>query len=129
VHERFFGLVGGDQFRSAQLSRLVDKVIVDDFCEELGFAVGASREQLNGCLRGGYQYSLQTVMVDDQPMVEIAMSQNLQTNDFLDPPDDVPNLRVQGSMTIRVPFSELDNGHPENFIVVKKPHMEIRQDD
>jgi hypothetical protein len=53
----------------------------------------------------------------------------LQTNDFLDPPDDVPNLRVQGSMTIRVPFSELDNGHPENFIVVKKPHLEIRQDD
>jgi hypothetical protein len=95
----------------------------------LGFAVGANRSQLNDCLRGGHEYSLRTVLVDDLPMVEITMSQDLRTSGFLDPPDDVPNPRVQGSMTIRVPFSELDKGEPENFIVVKKPHFEIRQDD
>ena len=129
VHERFLGVVDGDAFRASQLSRLIDKTLVDDMCEELGRSIGASAKEIDDYLAGEHQFSLRTVIVDDQPMVEITMSQRLDTKEILIPPDDVPNPNVYGSMTIRIPFSELDSGHPENFTVVRKPHFEIRQDD
>jgi hypothetical protein len=127
VHERFLGLVEGDQYRVSQLSRLIDTTIVDDFCEELGRAVGASPREMENSLEGGYRFSLQTVQINNESMVEITMSQNLDTS-ILFPPTDGPNRSIQGSMTIRVPFSALDSGHPENFTVVTRPHFEIRQD-
>jgi hypothetical protein len=107
---------------------LIDKTLVDDMCEELGRSIGASAKEVDDYLAGGHQFSLRTVIVDNQRMVEITMSQRLDTKEILIPPDDAP-LNVYGSMTIRIPFSELDSGHPENFTVVRKPHFEIGEDE
>jgi hypothetical protein len=126
-HERFVG-VAGNENRAIQLSRLVDTALVDAFCEELGYAVGATSSQLNAYLGKEYEFSFDRVVVDNVQMVEITMSQDLRTSGFLDPPNDMPNPRIQGSMTIRIPLSELDNGHPENFTVVRRPHFEMRND-
>jgi hypothetical protein len=126
-HERFLGVAGNEK-KAIQLSRLVDTTLVDEFCQELGYAVGATGAQLNGYLRQEYEFSFDRVVVDNVEMVEITMSQDLRTQNFLNPPDNMENARVVGSMTIRVPLTELENGHPENFIVVRRPHFEIRQD-
>ena len=42
--------------------------------------------------------------------------------------DDVPrgDGRLDVTLRIRIPEDELENGHPENFVVVGGPHIERR---
>jgi hypothetical protein len=118
------GVVGGDNDeqtnnRVVQLSKLLDRSIIDDLAQETALSLGGKPQDLHG--REQYDVDLRRVDIEGEPGIEIKLSQGFRLDRLV--PGGPPPTVV--TTTLRVKLSDLDEGHPENFTVVQRPKVDF----
>lgn len=114
------GLTDG---QTAQLTRLLDRYVIDDFCNLGARSLGATPREISHGLKTG-QYGIDIVRrgQGEDEYLDITLSQRVSTGSFLGNSNDDP-LRM--TMRIKVKLSDLTNGTPENFEIMERPKLEL----
>ena len=125
-HEHLLRAVNNDRQQAEQLSRLLDRYVIDDMCNLVGQSLGASYDQVRTYFKLR-DYAVDIVSVpghgDEEPYLDIRLSSRVRTDQFLDGPDgQYPDVKV--GMRLKIKLSDLTNGTPENFEVLERAKLE-----
>ncbi len=134
AQEKLLKATNGDRQQAEQLTKLLDRYIIDDICKLGASSIGATPEQIKNSLKTG-EYEVEIFQREgkgipdtdgyEEPYLEVKLSQRVNPSAFLPGPEGDEYPRVNISTTLKVKLSDLTAGTPENFEVIEPPKLEL----